>query len=176
MNDKRTSPSTQSIFVIPIGDEVELYLEYNGLQWSNESINEEKLRSFSENCQGIQITFLDAENGKLLLFSQKEDMEDSIKIYFERISSEQLPCAFFDKVSKTYDNFEVSSQVAQMTVCFMEDGKIDVEWQYEEDEIPGPYVVDPVLPITQPSFPTQPEPTTKAWINTFQNSPKNKSQ
>ena len=107
MNDKRTSPSTQSIFVIPIGDEVELYLEYNGLQWSNESINEEKLRSFSENCQGIQITFLDAENGKLLLFSQKEDMEDSIKIYFERISSEQLPCAFFDKVSKTYDNFEV---------------------------------------------------------------------
>ena len=49
MNDKRTSPSTQSIFVIPIGDEVELYLEYNGLQWSNESINEEKLRSFSEN-------------------------------------------------------------------------------------------------------------------------------
>lgn len=160
MNDKRTSPSTQSIFVIPIGDEVELYLEYNGLQWSNESINEEKLRSFSENCQGIQITFLDAENGKLLLFSQKEDMEDSIKIYFERISSEQLPCAFFDKVSKTYDNFEVSSQVAQMTVCFMEDGKIDVEWQYEEDEIPGPYVVDPVLPITQPSFSTQPEPTT----------------
>ena len=141
-------------------NEVELYLEYNGLQWSNESINEEKLRSFSENCQGIQITFLDAENGKLLLFSQKEDMEDSIKIYFERISSEQLPCAFFDKVSKTYDNFEVSSQVAQMTVCFMEDGKIDVEWQYEEDEIPGPYVVDPVLPITQPSFPTQPEPTT----------------
>ena len=104
MNDKRTSPSTQSIFVIPIGDEVELYLEYNGLQWSNDSINEEKLRSFSENCQGIQITFLDAENGKLLLFSQKEDMEDSIKIYFERISSEQLPCAFFDKVSKTYDN------------------------------------------------------------------------
>lgn len=101
----------------------------------NESINEEKLRSFSENCQGIQITFLDAENGKLLLFSQKEDMEDSIKIYFERISSEQLPCAFFDKVSKTYDNFEVSSQVAQMTVCFMEDGKIDVEWQYEEDEM-----------------------------------------
>lgn len=75
MNDKRTSPSTQSIFVIPIGDEVELYLEYNGLQWSNESINEEKLRSFSENCQGIQITFLDAENGKLLLFSQKEDIQ-----------------------------------------------------------------------------------------------------
>ena len=135
MNDKRTSPSTQSIFVIPIGDEVELYLEYNGLQWSNDSINEEKLRSFSENCQGIQITFLDAENGKLLLFSQKEDMEDSIKIYFERILSEQLPCAFFDKVSKTYDNFEVSSQVMQMTVCFMEDGKIDVAWQYEEDEI-----------------------------------------
>lgn len=31
MNDKRTSPSTQSIFVIPIGDEVELYLEYNCL-------------------------------------------------------------------------------------------------------------------------------------------------
>ena len=160
MNDKRTSPSTQSIFVIPIGDEVELYLEYNGLQWSNDSINEEKLRSFSENCQGIQITFLDAENGKLLLFSQKEDMEDSIKIYFERISSEQLPCAFFDKVSKTYDNFEVSSQVAQMTVCFMEDGKIDVEWQYEEDEIPGPDVVDPVPTIPQPPFPTHPEPTT----------------
>lgn len=157
MNDKRTSPSTQSIFVIPIGDEVELYLEYNGLQWSNDSINEEKLRSFSENCQGIQITFLDAENGKLLLFSQKEDMEDSIKIYFERISSEQLPCAFFDKVSKTYDNFEVSSQVAQMTVCFMEDGKIDVEWQYEEDEIPGP---DPVPTIPQPPFPTHLEPTT----------------
>lgn len=160
MNDKRTSPSTQSIFVIPIGDEVELYLEYNGLQWSNESINEEKLRSFSENCQGIQITFLDAENGKLLLFSQKEDMEDSIKIYFERISSEQLPCAFFDKVSKTYDNFEVSSQVAQMTVCFMEDGKIDVEWQYGEDEIPGSDVVDPVPTIPQPPFPTHPEPTT----------------
>lgn len=160
MNNKRTSPSTQSIFVIPIGDEVELYLEYNGLQWSNDSINEEKLRSFSENCQGIQITFLDAENGKLLLFSQKEDMEDSIKIYFERISSEQLPCAFFDKVSKTYDNFEISSQVAQMTVCFMEDGKIDVEWQYEEDEIPGPDVVDPVPTIPQPPFPTHPEPTT----------------
>lgn len=160
MNDKRISPSTQSIFVIPIGDEVELYLEYNGLQWSNDSINEEKLRGFSENCQGIQITFLDAENGKLLLFSQKEDMEDSIKIYFERISSEQLPCAFFDKVSKTYDNFEISSQVAQMTVCFMEDGKIDVEWQYEEDEIPGPDVVDPVPTIPQPPFPTHPEPTT----------------
>lgn len=160
MNDKRISPSTQSIFVIPIGDEVELYLEYNGLQWSNDSINEEKLRGFSENCQGIQITFLDAENGKLLLFSQKEDMEDSIKIYFERISSEQLPCAFFDKVSKTYDNFEISSQVAQMTVCFMENGKIDVEWQYEEDEIPGPDVVDPVPTIPQPPFPTHPEPTT----------------
>lgn len=160
MNDKRISPSTQSIFVIPIGDEVELYLEYNGLQWSNDSINEEKLRGFSENCQGIQITFWDAENGKLLLFSQKEDMEDSIKIYFERISSEQLPCAFFDKVSKTYDNFEISSQVAQMTVCFMEDGKIDVEWQYEEDEIPGPDVVDPVPTIPQPPFPTHPEPTT----------------
>ena len=160
MNDKRTSPSTQSIFVIPVGDEVELYLEYNGLQWSNDSINEEKLRSFSENCQGIHITFLDAENGKLLLFSQKEDMEDSIKIYFERIFSEQLPCAFFDKLSKTYDNFEVSSQVAQMTVCFMEDGKIDVEWQYEEDEISGPDVVDPVPTIPQPPFPTHPEPTT----------------
>ena len=160
MNDKRISPSTQSIFVIPIGDEVELYLEYNGLQWSNDSINEEKLRGFSENCQGIQITFLDAENGKLLLFSQKEDMEDSIKIYFERISSEQLPCAFFDKVSKTYDNFEISSQVAQMTVCFMENGKIDVEWLYEEDDIPGPDVVDPVPTIPQPPFPTHPEPTT----------------
>lgn len=152
MNDKRTSPSTQSIFIIPVGEEVELYLEYNGLQWSNDSTNEEKLHSFSENCQGIYITFLNAENGKLLLFSQKEGMEDSIKIYVERIFSEQLPCAFFDKVSKTYDNFEISSQVAQMTVHFMEDGKIDVAWQYEEDEIP-----DPAQPILQPPSLPYPE-------------------
>ena len=152
MNDKRISPSTQSIFIIPVGEEVELYLEYNGLQWSNDSTNEEKLHSFSENCQGIHIIFLNAENGKLLLFSRKEGIEDSIKIYFERIFSEQLPCAFFDKVSKTYDNFEISSQVAQMTVYFMEDGKIDVVWQYEEDEIP-----DSESPILQPPILTYPE-------------------
>lgn len=135
MNDKRISPSNQSIFVIPVGDEVELYVEYNGLQWSNDSINEEKLLSFSENCQGIHINFLKTENGRLLLFSQKENIEDSIKIYFERIFSKQLPCAFFDKISKTYDNFEIPDQTTLLRIYFMPEGGIEVEWQYEENEV-----------------------------------------
>lgn len=159
MNDKRTSPSTQSIFIIPVGDEVELYLEYNGSQWSNDSINEEKLYNFSEHCNGIYITFYENENGKHLLFSSKNDLKDSIKIYFDKIYPDKFPCAFFDKISKTYDNFEVPFQVVQMTLCFMEDGKIDVEWKYEEDEMPEDPVYDDLVPsISQPPILPNPGP------------------
>lgn len=136
MYEKRTSPSNQSIFIIPVDDKVELYLEYNGMQWSNDSINEEKLQIFSDTCLGIHIAFLEAENGKFLLFSPKNDMEDSIKIYFEKIYPNPLPGAFFDKVSKTYDNFELSTQTTQMTVHFEREGDIELEWQDEEEEEP----------------------------------------
>lgn len=63
-------------------------------------------------------------------------MEDSIKIYFEKIYPNPLPGAFFDKVSKTYDNFELSTQTTQMTVHFEREGDIELEWQDEEEEEP----------------------------------------
>ena len=144
MYKKRISPSGQSIFIIPVDDKVELYLEYNGTQWSNDSINEEKLRIFSESCLGIHIAFLEAENGRFLLFSPKNDMGDSIKIYFEKIYPDELPGAFFDKISKTYDNFVLPSQTMQMTVWFGAEGVIELEWQYEEEEISD-------LPVENPT-------------------------
>ena len=158
MYEKRTSPSDQSIFIIPVDDKVELYLEYNGTQWSNDSINEEKLRIFSEGCLGIHIAFLEAGNGKFLLFSPKNDMEDSIKIYFEKIYPDQLPGAFFDKISKTYDNFELPSQTMQMTVCFGAEGGIELEWKYEEEEISDPPVENPT-DGTRPTLPPIDIPT-----------------
>ena len=71
MNDKRTSPSTQSIFVIPIGDEVELYLEYNGLQWSNESINEKNCVVFRKTARVFKYLFGCRKRKTLVIFSER---------------------------------------------------------------------------------------------------------
>lgn len=134
MRDSRFSANNDCIFVIPANDEVELLLDYNGLEWSNESINEERLHTFSNNCEGININFFENANGKILMFSQEDGIEDSIEIYIERVITDFLPCAFFDKISKTYDNFELPSTTKHISLRVNPEEGIFVEWECEEED------------------------------------------
>lgn len=134
MRDSRSSLNNNCIFVLPVSDTVELLLSYRGEEWSNENINEDRLRSFSDNCEGFNITFFENANGKILLVSQKEQVEDSIEIYFERIDMESLPCAFFDKGTKTYDNFVIPASTTSMAINISEEGDFMIEWDFEDPE------------------------------------------
>lgn len=134
MRDSRSSLNNNCIFVLPASDTVELLISYRGAEWSNENINEERLRSFSDDCEGVNITFFENANGKILLFSQKELVEDSIEIYFERIDMESLPCAFFDKGTKAYDNFAIPASTTSMAINISNEGDFMLEWDFEEDD------------------------------------------
>ena len=132
MVDSRNSASNDCIFVLPASDDVELLLDYNGLEWSNETINEERLRAFSDNCSGINISFFENANGKILMFSQGEEDEDSLDIYIERVFMDSIPCAFFDKASKTYDNFELPSSITRIYLKVDANDGLFIEWEFEE--------------------------------------------
>lgn len=134
MLDKRVSESDNCMFVLPASDDVELLINYHGLEWSNENINEDTLFAFSERCLGFSVSFFENENGRIVMFSPKDIPMDSIKIYFERILIEELPCAFFDKVNKIYDNFMVPSSTTEMMVSIGTDSKLIVEWEYDQEE------------------------------------------
>lgn len=134
MRDKRISVSNNCIFVLPASDAVELLISYKGFEWSNENINEDRLYNFSQNCEGFNITFFENTNGKILMFSQKGESAESIDIYFEGIFMESLPCAFFDKDSKTYDNFVLPSSTTEMVVSVGSDATFTIEWEFENEE------------------------------------------
>lgn len=134
MRNKHTSSSKNCIFVLPASDTVELLINYKGLEWSNENINEDRLRDFTQNCEGFNITFFENANGKILMFSQKGEIADSIDIYFEGIFMDALPCAFFDKDSKTYDNFVVPSSTTEMMISVGSDATFTIEWEFENEE------------------------------------------
>lgn len=134
MRNSRSSLNNNCIFVLPASDTVELLISYRGKAWSNENINEERLRSFSDNCEGFNITFFENANGKILLFSQKEQIDDSIDVYLERIDMESLPCAFFDKDTKTYDNFVLPASTREMTINISSEEGFIIEWEFEEGE------------------------------------------
>ena len=135
MKGSRLSTSNDCIFVIPASDIVEMLLDYNGLEWSNENISEERLRTFSNKCEGINISFFENDNGKVLMFSQKSEMEDSIELYIESIFADSLPCAFFDKDSKVYDNFSLPATTRHICVSIKPREAIALEWEYEEDTV-----------------------------------------
>lgn len=134
MVDSRNSASNDCIFVLPASDDVELLLGYNGHEWSNETINEERLRVFSDNCAGINISFFENVNGKILMFSQGEADEDSLDIYIERVFMDSIPCAFFDKASKTYDNFELPSSTTRIYLRVNANDGLFIEWEFEAEE------------------------------------------
>lgn len=134
MLDKRVSVSDNCMFVLPASDDVELLINYHGLEWSNENINEDTLHAFSERCLGFSVSFFENENGRIVMFSPKDIPMDSIRIYFERILIEELPCAFFDKVNKIYDNFMLPSSTTEMMVSIGTDSKLIVEWEYDQEE------------------------------------------
>lgn len=136
MRERRASVSHNCIFVLPASDSVELLLNYKGLEWSNENINEDRLRNFARNCEGFNISFFENANGKILMFSQSGKSEDSIDIYFEGIFMDSLPCAFFDKDSKSYDNFSLPSSTIAMTVSVGSNAKLIVEWEYQDEDRP----------------------------------------
>lgn len=134
MKNRRTSGSKNCIFVLPASDTVELLINYKGLEWSNENINEQRLRNFSQNCEGFNISFFENINGKILMFSRKGENEDSLSVHFEGIFMEELPCAFFDKDSKIYDNFSVPSSTTEMIVSIGSDAIFTIEWEVESEE------------------------------------------
>ena len=124
----------QCLFLMPATNEVELMLQYSGQEWHSEGWQEESLRVFSERCRGLEITLFESNGAKFLMFSGVEGEMDQIAVSFEKISAEILPCAFYDRETKEYDNFSLPQETVSLLLQTDQEGAFSIQWETEEAE------------------------------------------
>lgn len=150
------SPSKNCKFIIPILDDVDLLIDYNGLLWRVELSKIDTLSDFSDACTGFALNTFNSNGNTFIVITTKDfTLEEHIEIVFESRLQEEFPCAFYDENKKEYDDFTIPVDTQTMSIFVDEyDCMVVSTIEYEEDEEEE----EEEDPGTDDSFPPIPEP------------------
>ena len=145
------SPGKNCKFILPILDDVDLLIDYNGLLWRVELSKIDTLSDFSDACTGFALNTFDSNGNTFIVITTKDfTLEEHIEIVFESRLQEEFPCAFYDDNSKEYDDFSIPVDTQTMSI-FVDEYECmivsTVEYEEEEDD---PGIDDSVLRIPTP--------------------------
>lgn len=146
------SPGNNCKFILPILDDVDLLIDYNGLLWRVELSKLDTLSDFSDACTGFALNTFDSNGNTFIVITTKDfTLEEHIEIVFESRLQEEFPCAFYDDNKKEYDDFSIPVDTQTMTIFVDEyDCMVVSTIEYEEDEEEDPGTDDPFPPIPEP--------------------------
>ena len=149
------SPGNNCKFILPILDDVDLLIDYNGLLWRVELSKIDTLSDFSDACTGFALNTFDSNGNTFIVITTKDfTLEEHIEIVFESRLQEEFPCAFYDENKKEYDDFSIPVDTQTMTIFVDEyDCMVVSTIEYEEDEEEDPGTDDPFPPIPEPEEP-----------------------
>ncbi len=149
------SPGNNCKFILPILDDVDLLIDYNGLLWRVELSKIDTLSDFSDACTGFALNTFDSNGNTFIVITTKDfTLEEHIEIVFESRLQEEFPCAFYDENKKEYDDFSIPVDTQTMTIFVDEyDCMVVSTIEYEEDEEEDPGTDDPFPPIPEPVEP-----------------------
>ncbi len=150
------SPGKNCKFILPILDDVDLLIDYNGLLWRVELSKIDTLSDFSDACTGFALNTFDSNGNSFIVITTKDfTLEEHIEIVFESRLQEEFPCAFYDESNKEYDDFSIPVDTQTMSIFVDEyDCMVVSTIEYEEDDDPGiEPEPDPVPPVPQPEMP-----------------------
>lgn len=149
------SPGNNCKFILPILDDVDLLIDYNGLLWRVELSKIDTLSDFSAACTGFALNTFDSNGNTFIVITTKDfTLEEHIEIVFESRLQEEFPCAFYDENKKEYDDFSIPVDTQTMTIFVDEyDCMVVSTIEYEEDEEEDPGTDDPFPPIPEPEEP-----------------------
>lgn len=150
------SPGKNCRFIIPILDDVDLLIDYNGLLWRVELSKIDTLSDFSDACTGFALNTFDSNGNTFIVITTKDfTLEEHIEIVFESRLQEEFPCAFYDENKKEYDDFSIPVDTQTMSIFVDEyDCMVVSTIEYEEDEEEDPGTDAPFSPIPEPEEPS----------------------
>lgn len=154
------SPSKNCKFILPILDDVDLLIDYNGLLWRVELSKIDTLSDFSNACTGFELSTFDSNGNTFIVITTKDfTLEEHIEIVFESRLQEEFPCAFYDETNKEYDDFSIPVDTQIMSIFVNEyDCMLVSTIEYEEDEEEDPGTEDPFPFIPEPEEPPTVDP------------------
>lgn len=145
------SPGNNCKFILPVLDDVDLLIDYNGLLWRVELSKIDTLSDFSDACTGFALNTFDSNGNTFIVITKKDfTLEEHIEIVFESRLQEEFPCAFYDENKKEYDDFSIPVDTQTMSIFVDEyDCMVVSTIEYEEDEEEDPGTDDPFPPIPE---------------------------
>ena len=151
------SPGNNCKFILPVLDDVDLLIDYNGLLWRVELSKIDTLSDFSDACTGFALNTFDSNGNTFIVITKKDfTLEEHIEIVFESRLQEEFPCAFYDENKKEYDDFSIPVDTQTMSIFVDEyDCMVvsTIEYEEDEDEEEDPGTDDPFPPIPEPEKP-----------------------
>lgn len=149
------SPGNNCKFILPVLDDVDLLIDYNGLLWRVELSKIDTLSDFSDACNGFALNTFDSNGNTFIVITTKDfTLEEHIEIVFESRLQEEFPCAFYDENKKEYDDFSIPVDTQTMSIFVDEyDCMVVSTIEYDEDEEEDPGTDDPFPPIPEPEKP-----------------------
>lgn len=149
------SPGNNCKFILPVLDDVDLLIDYNGLLWRVELSKIDTLSDFSDACTGFALNTFDSNGNTFIVITTKDfTLEEHIEIVFESRLQEEFPCAFYDENKKEYDDFSIPVDTQTMSIFVDEyDCMVVSTIEYEEDEEEDPGTDVPFSPIPEPEEP-----------------------
>lgn len=149
------SPGNNCKFILPVLDDVDLLIDYNGLLWRVELSKIDTLSDFSDACTGFALNTFDSNGNTFIVITTKDfTLEEHIEIVFESRLQEEFPCAFYDENKKDYDDFSIPVDTQTMSIFVDEyDCMVVSTIEYEEDEEENLGTDVPFSPIPEPEEP-----------------------
>lgn len=151
------SPGNNCKFILPVLDDVDLLIDYNGLLWRVELSKIDTLSDFSDSCTGFALNTFDSNGNTFIVITKKDfTLEEHIEIVFESRLQEEFPCAFYDENKKEYDDFSIPVDTQTMSIFVDEyDCMVvsTIEYEEDEEEEEDPGTDDPFPPIPEPEKP-----------------------
>lgn len=149
------SPGNNCKFILPVLDDVDLLIDYNGLLWRVELSKIDTLSDFSDACTGFALNTFDSNGNTFIVITTKDfTLEEHIEIVFESRLQEEFPCAFYDENKKEYDDFSIPVDTQTMSIFVDEyDCLVVSTIEYEEDEEEDPGTDEPFPLIPEPEKP-----------------------
>lgn len=151
------SPGNNCKFILPVLDDVDLLIDYNGLLWRVELSKIDTLSDFSDACTGFALNTFDSNGNTFIVITKKDfTLEEHIEIVFESRLQEEFPCAFYDENKKEYDDFSIPVDTQTMSIFVDEyDCMVvsTIEYEEDEEEEEDPGTDDPFPPIPEPEKP-----------------------
>lgn len=155
----RQSHRQECRFIFPLLDDLEICIEYEGLYWRNETSDLTTIEKFSESCYGFEIgTFENSDNIFVYIVPKVHAIEEKLEVIFESRLNDDLPCAFYDEQTKSYDDFFINPDVESFSITSDENALTITTKEYDpEDELDDEQLDDPIdifpqnpVPVLEP--------------------------